>query len=113
MPYIRTKTNVSIDKAGEIALKSAFGQAIGLIPGKSERWLMLDFCDNEHMWFAGEDTPSAMLEVELFGSTSDSVYDLLTAKLTEIVSAQLGVDPSRVYVKYEEISHWGWNGSNF
>lgn len=113
MPYIHTKTNIKITKEKEVSLKSAFGNAISLIPGKSERWLMLNFTDSERLWFAGESSPAAMLEVELFGRTTDAAYDSLTEKLTEIVSAELGIDPSRVYVKYEEIKHWGWNSANF
>lgn len=113
MPFIQTKTNVSISKEQEMSLKTAFGKAIELIPGKSERWLMLGFSDNERMWFVGDDAPLAYISVKLFGSASDSAYDALTAKLTEIVSSELGVSALRIYVKYEEIDHWGWNGSNF
>ncbi|MBR2957476.1 MAG: tautomerase family protein [Clostridia bacterium] len=113
MPFIQTKTNVSVSKELELSLKTAFGKAIELIPGKSERWLMLSFSDNERMWFVGDDAPLAYLSVKLFGAASDGAYDALTAKLTEIVSAQLNIPSSRIYVKYEEIDHWGWNGSNF
>lgn len=113
MPYIETKTNVTISNEQEIALKRAFGEAIGIIPGKSENWLMLAFSDSQRMWLAGDDAPVAMLEVEIFGSSTDAVYDKLTAELTEIVSEILSISSSRVYVKYEEISQWGWNGSNF
>lgn len=113
MPYISTTTNVTVSKEQEIALKTAFGKAIELIPGKSEHWLMLKFSDNERMWFMGEDSPAAMLEVEIFGSASDASYDALTAELTKTVASVLSVPESRIYVKYEEIDTWGWNGSNF
>ncbi len=113
MPYIETKTNVTISKEQETALKAAFGEAIGIIPGKSENWLMISFSDSQRIWFAGDDAPAAMIEVEIFGSVSDSTYDALTAELTEIVSKHLAIAPSKIYVKYEEISQWGWNGNNF
>ena len=113
MPFISTKTNVSVSKEQELRLKTEFGKAIELIPGKSERWLMLSFSDSERMWFVGDDAPLAYLSVKLFGAASDSAYYALTAKLTEIVSQELDIPSSRIYVKYEEIDHWGWNGSNF
>ncbi|MBQ3602642.1 MAG: hypothetical protein IJA02_02235 [Clostridia bacterium] len=113
MPYISTKTNITVSKEQEIALKTAFGKAIELVPGKSERWLMLDFSDNRRLWFVGDDAPAAMLEVEIFGAASASAYDALTAELTDKVSETLGIPASRIYVKYEEIGNWGWNGSNF
>lgn len=113
MPFISTKTNVAVSQQQELNLKEAFGKAIELIPGKSERWLMLDFSDNARMWFSGDDAPLAYLSVKLFGKASSGVYDDLTAKLTTIVSGELGIPPTRIYVKYEEIDNWGWNGSNF
>ena len=113
MPYISTKTNVAISKDKEIALKTAFGKAIENIPGKTENWLMLEFSDSQRMWFAGDDAPVAMLEVKIFGSASDSAYDALTGALTDIVSTELLIAQSRIYIKYEEIDNWGWNGNNF
>ena len=53
MPFIELKTSVSISKEKEAELKSAFGEAIAIIPGKSEQWLMLNFCDEQRMWFKG------------------------------------------------------------
>ena len=113
MPFIQTKTNVAVSADQENELKARFGKTIENLPGKTERWLMLDFADNCRMWFGGDNAPCAFLEVKLFGSASASSYDRLTAAITNDVSSVLGVSPDRVYVKYEEIANWGWNGSNF
>ena len=113
MPYISTNTNIKISSQQEFELKKAFAKAIELIPGKSEQWLMLKFNESQRMWFAGDNAPMCMLEVENFGSSSQSSYDALTAELTSIVSNILDISPIRIYVKYEEIEQWGWNGSNF
>ncbi len=113
MPFIQTKTNVSVSADQEKALKARFGKTIENLPGKTERWLMLDFEGDCRMWFGGSDAPCAYLEVKLFGSASGSSYDRLTAAITDDVSSVLGVPADRVYVKYEEIAHWGWNRSNF
>lgn len=113
MPFIELKTSVSISKEKEIELKAAFGEAITLIPGKSEQWLMLNFCDEQRMWFKGFDEPTAMLEVKIYGGSSAKNYDKLTSRLTEIVSSKLEISSDRIYVKYDEIEHWGYAGSNF
>ena len=112
MPFISTKTNVSISKEQETALKTEFGKAISLI-GKSEAWLMLSFAGGSSLWFKGSDSPAAIAEVKLYGSASASAYDALTGKLTEIISRILGVPAGRIYVKYEEVRYWGLSGSNF
>ena len=68
MPFIDLKTTKKISADCEKELTRDFGEKIALIPGKSEKWLMLNFEAECRMAFAGngeEDT--AMIEVELFG----------------------------------------------
>ena len=113
MPFINTKTTAKIDKEKEIAIKEEFGKAIELIRGKSERWLMLNFEDSCSMYFNGTDEDCAIMEVKIFGKASEEEYASLTAKLTEIICKYLPIPPTRVYVKYEEIFNWGYNGVNF
>lgn len=114
MPYIRTTVSKEITDEKREALKSKLGQAIALIPGKSESWLMLAFEDNMKMYFRGDSSEDyAYVEVSLFGSASDAAYDRLTGAISGIVSEELGIDIANVYIKYEEAEHWGWNGSNF
>lgn len=114
MPCIQTKTNVKISEAQEKSLKSKFGKAVALLPGKSESWLMLTFEDECRMYFKGSsDAPMAFVEVKLFGKASRADYEKLTRELTGVLEQELGISPAQVYVKYEEVSNWGWNGSNF
>lgn len=41
MPYISTKTNIELAKEKQDALAAKYGKIISLVPGKTERWLML------------------------------------------------------------------------
>ena len=114
MPYIRTTVSKELTAQNKENLKAKLGEAIALIPGKSESWLMLAFDDNVSMYFKGDGTQDyAYLEVSIFGTTSDAAYDRLTAALSEIINEELGIDRANIYIKYEEADHWGWNGSNF
>lgn len=114
MPYIRTTVSKGLTAANKENLKSKLGEAIALIPEKSEAWLMLAFEDNIDMYFKGDGSQDyAYVEVSLFGSASDDAYDRLTAALSEIINEELGIDRAHIYIKYEEAEHWGWNGSNF
>ncbi len=114
MPYIRTTVSKPLTTENKESLKSKLGEAIALIPGKSEAWLMLAFEDNINMYFKGDGTQDyAYLEVSLFGSASDAAYDRLTAALSEIINEELGIDRANIYIKYEQTDHWGWNGVNF
>lgn len=114
MPCIKTMVSVSISREKETALKTKFGKAISLLPGKSESWLMLTFEDNCRMYFKGTDNEaSAFVEVKIFGGADDGAYDRLTKELTSILQQELSISPERIYIKYEEVAHWGWNGNNF
>lgn len=112
MPFIKIQSNRSITKEEEVKIKSELGRAVTLI-GKSEAWLMIRLEGNCSMYFKGSDEPCAISEVMLYGSADNRAYDALTSKITEILSDTLSVSPSRIYIKYDEISTWGYSGSNF
>lgn len=114
MPYIRTTVSKELTPENIESIKAKLGQAIALIPGKTESWLMLAFEDKMNMYFKGDCSEDyAYVEVSLFGTTSDAAYDRLTAAISEIINEELGIDRANVYIKYEETNHWGWNGTNF
>lgn len=112
MPFINTKTNVPVSKEKENAIKTKLGQAISLIPGKSESWLMVGFEPECSLYFRGSDSDKiAFVEVKIYGKAARSACDKLTAAITNILGEELGIQ--QVYIKYEEVAVWGFNGSNF
>lgn len=113
MPFIDAKVSVAITPAQEESIKQKLGKAISLIPGKSETWLMLNIQPACHLYFQGNNSePSAMVEVKLFGAAAPTAYQKMTAEVTKILSSELSIPESRIFVKYDEVQHWGWNGSN-
>lgn len=114
MPFINTTVTCTITDEKRETLKSLLGEAISLIPGKSEKFLMLAFSDNTKMYFSGSDKKdTAFIEIKIFGTADKKDYDVLTARVTEIYYSVLGIPKDRIYVKYEECFNWGWNGANF
>lgn len=114
MPFINTKTNVKLSKEQEVMLKSELGQAISIIPGKSETWLMVGFQDEYKLYFQGDDSqPTAFVEVSILGTENKQAFAALTDEICKIYKNILGISPDHVYVKYHAVSNWGWNGGNF
>lgn len=112
MPFISLKTNQTINSSTETNLKNKFGAAIKIL-GKTEDWLMLDFIDEQKMYFKGDSSEGiAFLEVKIYGKACKMAYDDMTKELTKIVSQELDVPASNVYIKYEECNMWGYNGIN-
>lgn len=114
MPFINSKINVKVTPEQKDILKTRLGQAIALIPGKSESWLMLGFEDNYDLYFKGQRFDKMVfVEVKIFGDASKSALSSLTIEICNIYNEELGVPKDMIYVKYELVEHWGWNGGNF
>ncbi|MDS0524244.1 phenylpyruvate tautomerase MIF-related protein [Clostridium sp. SHJSY1] len=114
MPFIGSKVSVKISKEKEEVIKEKLGKAIELIPGKSEKFLMVGFEDEYSLYFAGEKLEKgAFVEVKIFGKASKDAYDKLTKSICNIYEEELEIPQNKIYIKYEEVSDWGWNGRNF
>ena len=114
MPFINSITNVKTTAEQQKELKTRLGQAIALIPGKSEAWLMVNLKDDQKMYFRGDDSePLAFICVNCYGNADEAAFDKMTAELTKIYGEVLGIKPDHMYIKYDASMYWGWNGSNF
>ena len=113
MPFIRTTTNRSVEKSTADKITAACGQAITLLRGKTEQWLMVEVKGDAALYFAGSDAPCAFAEVQLLGKGDTTELENLTAELTKILSAALNIPGDRIYVRYEEVTPWGWRGGHF
>ena len=51
MPFINSKVTVKMTDDKKETIKKKFGEAIKLIPGKSENWLMVGFEDGYDLYF--------------------------------------------------------------
>lgn len=114
MPYIDVNLTKKLSEENKNSLKTALGEMISVFPGKSESWLMVSVEDGKSMWFRGDaSSDSAFVEVKLFGTVDKGSADSFTSRLCSYFKAAFGIDPSRVYVRYEGGTDWGWNGANF
>ncbi len=114
MPFINSRVSIPMTEQQKVSLKERLGDAIALIPGKSEQWLMLELADNCGLYFQGTNAqPSAMIEIKVFGEIPEGCLGEMTKKICEIYETELQIKQDRIYVKYEECFKWGWNGSNF
>lgn len=112
MPFIHSKISIGITKEQETEIKTLLGQAISTI-GKTESWLMLGFEPECSLYFRGDNSqPMAFVEVSIFGSENRQAFDAMTGKICDIFKNVLGIAPDHVYVKYQAVANWGWNGSN-
>ncbi len=113
MPFINSKISTPLSKEQETRIKEQLGKAVELIPGKSENWLMLGFEPETSLYFRGDNSqPTAFVEVSIYGSENSSAFEKLTGEICRIYEDVLGISPDHIYIKYQPVSSWGWNGSN-
>ncbi len=114
MPFIDAKISKKVTKDEERELKTRLGQAISILPGKSEQWLMVGIQDDYHLYFRGEeDEPMAFIEVRIFDTPDREAFGKMTAEVTRIFGDVLGIAADHMYIKYSATPDWGWNGRNF
>ncbi len=113
MPFIDSKLTMKVTEEQKETLKSAFGNAISIV-GKPESFLMVGFEDEYDLYLGGNKLDKgAFVAVSLFGNASSEAYNKMTAEICRILGRELGIPAEAVYITYEGVKDWGWNGRNF
>lgn len=113
MPFIDCKITKKMTEEQKDLLKTELGKSIALLH-KPESYLMVGIADGYDLYFAGKRVESgAYVAVSLFGRVSSADSEKMTAAICDLLSGRLGLDSSKIYVTYQGIADWGWNGGNF
>lgn len=114
MPFINSKVTVKLTEEKKENLKKELGRIIEDIPGKSEKFLMVGFEDNYSLFFRGNKLEyGAFVEVKILGKASKDALNKMTEHICDLFTKELNIPGDAIYVKYEEVEHWGFNGFNF
>ena len=114
MPFINVKTNAKLTSPQKEIIKRRLFDCIGIIPGKSDRYLMVAVEDNVNMAFHRDsDSDMAMVTVKIFGGSTKSTYQKLNKAICMILSDEAKISGEFCYVTFEEESYWGYNGFMF
>jgi hypothetical protein len=111
MPTIYTHTSKAITADQSDLLKAKFGEAIALIPGKSEAWLMTLFNGATNIYFKGnQDDDTALIEVGIKGKAQRADFEKLGTALSRAVEEVLEIPSDRIYISFSEFENYMWNG---
>jgi phenylpyruvate tautomerase len=114
MPYVKIQVNRKLETEQGRELLKLVSQRVAKELSKPESYVMVELTDNPAMLFAGTDAPAAMVELKSIGLPS-VLNRPLSKMISGMLNEQLGIEPSRVYVEFTDVtgSSWGWNGSTF
>ncbi len=111
MPYIAINTSKSLTDTQKEELKTALGEKITVIPGKSESRLMIDISDNHTMYFAGEKRELAYIDVRCYKTTEFENKKAFTEVVFNLVQQITGLPQDAIYLTYSEFENWGTMGT--
>ena len=112
MPFVRVKTNRTFEPSAELELKTRIGEAISLIPGKSEDFLLLTFEDDMHIWWHGSNEhPVVYIEASAFATEDRKGYPEFTEAVTQAFSEVLQMPAENVYIQFSDIPGWSVGGN--
>lgn len=113
MPFIDCKITQKLTDDKKEVIKTKLGKSIALMH-KPESYLMVGISDNYDLYFAGKKLENgAYVGVKLLGKPSSRDCEAMTSTVCDILKEELNIDGSCVYVTYQGIADWGWNGGNF
>lgn len=113
MPFIDCKITRKITDDKKEVLKTELGKSISVMH-KPESYLMVGICDGYDLYFAGKKLENgAYVGVKVFGSLNKSDCAKMTAAVCGILKEKLDIPSDSVYVTYEGIDNWGFDGGNF
>lgn len=112
MPFIDSKITLPVSPEKREVIKSRLGQLAGIL-SKPESFLMVGIEDNYDLYMGGKKLEKgAYVAVSLFGSASSSAYEKMTGEICRLYEEELGIPGQSVYVTYQGVKDWGWNGRN-
>ena len=114
MPYIEAKMSFKLEDVQKDDLHKKLEDVISDAFSKPKSYIMTNIEDNQRLYMAGERIEKgAYISVSLLGAASKSAYQNATKEICDILSADLGVDTSKVYITYHPTDLWGHDGYMF
>ena len=114
MPYISIQTNQSIDKNKTQQIIKKVSQATAEILGKPENYVMVALQAGTPMSFAGNDEPTAYVQLKSLGLPESSTASY-SQSICSVLNSELEVSAGRIYIEFSapERHMWGWNNKTF
>jgi phenylpyruvate tautomerase len=112
MPFLSIQTNTSLSDDQQAALLNSASKIVASELGKPESYVMVSFVHAQQMKFAGNDSPTAFLELSAIGMP-DSHRNPLVSALTKLVADACKINPERIFVVLADIQarFWASNGA--
>jgi phenylpyruvate tautomerase len=112
MPYLSIQTNRVLPDEKQTELLGAALKIVATQLGKPKSYVMVSFAPAVRMAYAGEESPSAFLELRSIG-IPDLKRNSLSSALTDLVARNCEIKPDRIFVVLVDVNarFWSLNGA--
>lgn len=111
MPFISVNVAEKLLQEQKDAIKISLGKNISLLPGKTEKQLMVDVSDGHALYFGGRPlSKGAYVDVRTFGDSDFDSKRLFTQSIYELLRNICGIQKDELYVTFSAFAEWGTHG---
>ena len=114
MPYIAAKISFKLEDNQKDILHKKLEDVISSTFSKPKCYIMTNIEDAATLYMGGNRIEKgAYISVKSLGTISKSASQTATQQICDILTADLGVDTSKVYITYHPVDLWGHDGYMF
>jgi phenylpyruvate tautomerase PptA (4-oxalocrotonate tautomerase family) len=111
MPLINLNVSAKLSAEDKDTIVKELGQLIGLMPGKSEKYLMVGINDEFTYYLAGKKLErAAFMDLRCLGREKEADQEKFVVKAQEALSRMLDIPIGNIYTNILEMPHWGARG---
>ena len=114
MPFIQVRLSASVDAEQKNVLQGKISNVISSAFSKPQTYIMSEVTSGCSLYMNGQSLDNgAYISVSLLGGASKSACSDATKSICDILSKDLNINGSSVYITYHPTELWGWNGMMF
>jgi len=114
MPYIEAKLSIKLDENQKNELQTKLANAVSSAFSKPNSYIMTNIEDEKSLYMGGEKVEKgAYIVVKCLGSIAKPSCQAATKEICATLINDYGLNGSNIYVTYNPVNLWGWNGSMF
>jgi phenylpyruvate tautomerase len=114
MPCLSIQTNRTLRDEQQTELLNKALEIVASQLGKPQRYVMVSLAPPAHINFAGDQSPTAYVELRSVG-IPDSKRNSLCTEITDLIARSCEIKPDRIYIVLVDVNakFWSLNGSTF
>ncbi len=111
MPYIDVNISKKLSDNEKDSLKAKLGELISILPGKTEKVLMIGINDGHSMYFSGQKKDIAYINVKLFKPSEFEYKNELVKKIFEFFEKEYAITSENMFMNFDEYDTWASKGT--